>query len=96
MSNVLLSHIYQLLAVTASNLEMMANLAIIYFTFKYFRDNQYIKLEFSCGTIKIQRKNINPSNLTNIISKEFYGGDRIPPEVRKEIISITNPKYKVC
>lgn len=42
-------------------------------------------------TFKVQRKNYNVQQLTNIVSVLYYQGGQIPPEVRKEIIMLTTP-----
>jgi hypothetical protein len=51
-----------------------------------------IKLEFSFGSVKVKRKDINSSNLTNIVSQYFYNGGNVPDKIRAEIMAKTNPK----
>jgi hypothetical protein len=78
----------------ADNLETLANLAIIFFSARFLYNRMWVTITLSVGSFKVQRKEINASNLTNLVSQYFYEGDRMPSEVREEIISITNPAVK--
>ena len=52
------------------------------------------KVELSVGSFSIKRKDFSVQNVTNLVSDIFYGGGSVPPEIRQEIFSITNPKVK--
>lgn len=84
----------QFLCDLAQELEMLANLAIIFFAVKTVYKNMYVKVSFSCGSFKIRRKDMNASHLTNLVSSHFFGGGRLPNEVRDEVIQLTNPAVK--
>jgi hypothetical protein len=58
----------------------------------YMVNNLKINLEFSFGSVKVKRKDINSSNLTNIVSQYFFNGGTVPDKIRAEIMTKTNPK----
>ena len=58
----------------------------------YIINNLKINLEFSFGSVKVKRKDINSSNLTNIVSQYFFNGGTVPDKIRAEIMTKTNPK----
>jgi hypothetical protein len=78
----------------ANELEVIANLALIFFTITFLYKRTYMEINLSCGTFRVMRKDVNASNLTNLTSGLFYQGNHIPPHVRGEIMSITNPPVK--
>ena len=55
-----------------------------------------VRVYLSCGTLVMRACDINPQNLTNVVSKAFFGGDRLPGHVRAEILEICNPWYRVA
>lgn len=42
-------------------------------------------------TFKVQLRNYNVQQITNIVSARYFGGGNVPPHVRKEIIALTAP-----
>jgi len=60
-----------------------------------------IELSWSDDTHKhracvyLRRRDLNASNLTNVVSHELFEGGRLPNEVRHQIIAVTNPKTRV-
>ena len=78
----------------ASHIDAVGNLLLILAAARYFRQRQWVKINLSCGSFKILRKDVNASNMTNVVSEVFYVGDRLPANVRQEIIQVTNPKIK--
>lgn len=55
---------------------------------------KYKKIELSCGSFSVNRKNYDVQNITNIVSLYFYDSAKIPDNVRKEILEKTVPKVK--
>jgi hypothetical protein len=62
---------------------------IIFAIFKFLMP---VKFVFSCGSFWIFRFEANSSNITNLVSLKFFSGNRVPPEIREEIILQTAPK----
>ena len=79
----------------ASNTEAVANVLLIFVCIKILYSQTKIRLRFSFGEVKMKKADVNVSNLTNIVSKEFCGGGRLSDEMRKEVIKATLPKYRV-
>lgn len=52
------------------------------------------KVELSIGSFVVRRKYFDVQHVTNIVSANFYDGNQIPAEVRKEIIMLTCPKVR--
>lgn len=70
-------------------------LTSIYGLVRFIQDLfSYKTINLSIGSFKIERKHINASNLTNIVSAYFYDGGTIPNEIRREIINLTMPKIR--
>lgn len=78
----------------ADAIEVVANLAIILSVAFFFYRRMWVSISLSCGTFEVQRKDINASNLTNLVSEHFYNGGRLPNEVREEVINLTNPTVR--
>ena len=77
------------------NLDAIAGWMIIITVIKFWLGNRKVVLRFSCGSIRMKKSDVNCASVTNIVSERFFGGDRIPPEVRDEIIKKTSPWYEV-
>jgi hypothetical protein len=60
--------------------------------YNHIKNNNKIKLDFSFGSVIVKRKDINSSNLTNIVSQFFYNGGTVPDKIRAEIMAKTNTK----
>ena len=57
--------------------------------------NIFLKnVKLSIGEFKIKRKYYDVQNITNIVSANFYGGGKVPDEIRQEIIMLTSPRVK--
>lgn len=78
----------------ADSIETVANLAIIVSVALWMRQRNWVSINLSCGSFEVQRKNINASNLTNLVSKHFFNGGRLPDNVREEVIELTNPEVR--
>jgi hypothetical protein len=74
---------------------MLANLAIVVTATRWLLARRYITIKLRVGSVKIRKCDLDVSNLTNIVSKEFYKGGRIDEDVRTEIIRATLPGYSV-
>lgn len=57
----------------------------------------YIRVNLSCGSFKVRKKDMTWQKLTPLVSSLFFNGDRVSPEVRSEILGITGlPVKEVC
>lgn len=65
-----------------------------YGMYSFIRDWQSKKVVFSLGEFNIKRKYFDVQNITNIVSAEYYGGGKVPDNIRKEIIKLTTPDAK--
>lgn len=81
--------------VIISAIRATANVAIFYVFYTYIRKLFWRKVELSCGTFKIRNKDFTVQNVTNVVSLRYYGGGKVPDEIRKEILKVTCPKVKV-
>lgn len=79
---------------TADTIEVVANLAIILSVVFFVYRRMWVSINLSCGSFEIQRKDIDASNLTNVVSETFYQGGRLPNDVREEVIKLTNPTIR--
>ena len=78
----------------AETVETVANLAIIISVCFWIYRRMWVSITLSCGTFEVRRKVMNASNLTNLVSKHFFNGGRLPNEVREEVIELTNPTVR--
>jgi|GEM_PF-4907032 len=72
--------------------DVISYIILIAAAFNYLKNNTKVNLQFSFGSVKVKRKDINSSNLTNIVSQYFYNGGTVPDMIRAEIMAKTNPK----
>jgi len=72
--------------------DVVSYIILIAAAFNYLKNNTKVNLEFSFGSVKVKRKDINSSNLTNIVSQYFFNGGTVPDKIRAEIMTKTNPK----
>ena len=72
--------------------DFISFLILVYAAFNFYDENKKVMLDFTFGSVKIRKKNINSSNLTNIVSLNFFGGGNVPDKIRVEILEKTNPK----
>jgi hypothetical protein len=72
--------------------EIISDIILIVAAFNYIRNITKVNLDFSFGSVKVRRKDINSSNLTNIVSQYFFNGGTVPDMIRAEIMAKTNPK----
>jgi len=75
----------------ADLLEAVANLAISVSVAIWYYNRMWVSINLSCGSFEMRRKDINASNLTNLVSKHFFNGGRLTDAVREEVINLTNP-----
>ncbi len=54
----------------------------------------YKKVDLSCGSFKVRRKDFTWQKLTPLVSRIFYDGGNVPDEVRKEILKLTELPVK--
>lgn len=62
-----------------------------FLVYKFFKSMKKLKIDLPCGSFDIRKCNCNASNLTNLTSFHFYGGGKIPEEIRRELIKYTAP-----
>lgn len=67
---------------------------VIYTFYSLMWNYFYKNVVLSVGAFKIRRKDYNVQNVTNVTSALFYGGGKVPDNVREEIIRIMMPKVK--
>jgi len=72
--------------------DVISYIILIVAACNYITNNLKVNLEFSFGSVKVKRKDINSSNLTNIVSQYFFNGGTVPDKIRAEIMAKTNPK----
>ena len=72
-----------------------ADFFIIAASLRWLWSRRKVKINLSCGSIIMRACDISPQNLTNVVSKVFFGGDRLPGHIRAEILEICNPWYRV-
>ncbi len=72
--------------------DVISYIILIVAAYSYITNNLKVNLEFSFGSVKVKRKDINSSNLTNIVSQYFYNEGNVPDKIRDEIMAKTNPK----
>lgn len=72
--------------------DVISYIILIAAAYNYITNNLKINLKFSFGSVKVKRKDINSSNLTNIVSQYFFNGGTVPDKIRAEIMTKTNPK----
>jgi hypothetical protein len=71
--------------------DVVSYIILIAAAFNYLKNNTKVNLKFSFGSVKVKRKDINSSNLTNIVSQYFFNGGNVPDKIRAEIMIKTNP-----
>lgn len=49
----------------------------------------YVRVDLTCGSFSVRRKDFTWQKLTPIVSRVFYKGANLPDEIRKEILNIT-------
>lgn len=84
----------QLVALIVDVVKGCWGITALYGIYSFVRKYTYKRVNLSIGSFEVKRKDFNVRNLTNIVSANFYNGDTIPADVRKEIILITSPKVK--
>lgn len=88
--------IYILLKIFGSIIPNAAAIVGMFKLWDYIEKGKPVTIEFSFGTIQIEKQHSrNVSHITNIVSKEFFKGERLDGSIRTEIIKKTIPRYKV-
>jgi len=72
--------------------DVLSYFILIMAAINHIKNNKKIKLDFSFGSVVVKRRDINSSNLTNIVSQCFHNGGTVPDKIRAEIMAKTNPK----
>ncbi|MCQ2211584.1 MAG: hypothetical protein MJZ34_14985 [Paludibacteraceae bacterium] len=54
----------------------------------------YVTVTLSCGSFKVRRKDFTWQKLTPLVSRVFYEGEQLSPELRNEILQITGLPIK--
>ena len=77
-------------------LAFLADTSIIIVVVKWIIGRTFVTIHLTSinATFKIRRKDFNVQVVTNEVSRHFMGGERLPAEVRKEIIAITQSLIK--
>ena len=88
----LIEMVYNYLSDISNVIQSILGLFSLYGIYSFCRNWLPYRVNLSIGSFTIKRKELNVQNLTNIVSSLFYGGGKIPDNVRREIISITCPK----
>ena len=73
---------------------VIVNVGLLVLLSRLIGSLKYKKIELSCGSFSVNRKNYDVQNITNIVSLYFYDGAKIPDNIRKEILEKTVPNVK--
>ena len=86
---------FQTLATVADEVEMVANLILIYTAYRWAVSFKWITLVFTDGdvamNIRVRKRDLTVDNLLDIMSYEFYEGGKVPPHVKRQVLGLVNP-----
>ncbi len=75
----------------SNGLEAVANLLFAYAALKWADGFRLVRIELSCGSFLIRKRDISLTNVTALVSEYFFSGGWVPPTIRAEIIRLTVP-----